>query len=121
MIMGLVLETRLYDIPTNCEKKINLSEQDKESNDLDEKELEKKQLLVGEKKELIDISLMIIARKEVCRMGARFFSRGIDKDGNVSNFAETEQILRLRTPSIFYINILNKIIIKLLFFLLIKR
>lgn len=98
MIMGLVTESRVYDISTNCEKKINFSKSE-ESEVSEEKELEKKQLLDNDKKEVIDISLMIIARKEVCRMGARFFSRGIDKNGNVSNFAETEQILRLRTPS----------------------
>ena len=100
MIMGLVTESRVYDIPTNCEIKTEISSNLKnDSTNFEEKELERKQLLVNDKKEMIDISLMIIARKEVCRMGARFFSRGIDKNGNVSNFAETEQIFRLRTPS----------------------
>jgi hypothetical protein len=94
--MGLVQETRLYDISTNCEKKENSTEND--SNSPEEKELEKKELLSTKPKENVDMSLMIIARKEVCRLGARFFSRGIDKDGNVSNFAETEQILRIRQP-----------------------
>ena len=94
MIMGLVSETRLYDIVTNREK----GSPGTAKEPLEEKELEKKQLLEGTDKEKIDVSLMIIARKEVCRLGARFYSRGIDKEGNVSNFVETEQILRLRRP-----------------------
>lgn len=88
--MGLVQETRIYDLPTISEKKANVSGAPTE------REPEKKELLGAQKKELIDVSLMIIARKEVCRLGARFYSRGIDEDGNVSNFVETEQILRLR-------------------------
>lgn len=87
--MGLVRETRLYDIATNCDKKENSEGEDP---------LEKRQLLGQAEKEKVDMSLLIIARKEVCRLGARFYSRGIDKEGNVSNFVETEQILRLRRP-----------------------
>lgn len=90
MIMGLVRETRVYDLPTISEKKENAP------GGVGEQEPEKKELLGAQKKELIDVSLMIIARKEVCRLGARFYSRGIDEEGNVSNFVETEQILRLR-------------------------
>ncbi|KAF8943186.1 hypothetical protein BGZ47_005712 [Haplosporangium gracile] len=35
----------------------------------------------------------IISRRSRHRAGTRYFSRGIDADGNVSNFNETEQIL----------------------------
>jgi hypothetical protein len=35
----------------------------------------------------------MIARRSVMRSGTRYFSRGIDLNGNVSNFAETEQII----------------------------
>ena len=33
---------------------------------------------------------MLISRKSVYRLGSRFFSRGADTLGNVSNFVETE-------------------------------
>lgn len=81
VIMGLVKEERLESLTTN----INI--------DSDSHSKDKKELL---KKESIDMSFMIIARKEVYRLGTRFFSRGIDALGHVSNFAETEQILRIR-------------------------
>ena len=35
----------------------------------------------------------IISRRSRHRAGTRYFSRGVDADGNVSNFNETEQIL----------------------------
>lgn len=37
----------------------------------------------------------IISRKQVERLGTRFYSRGIDADGFVSNFVETETILEI--------------------------
>ncbi|KAI3634939.1 hypothetical protein MIR68_007320 [Amoeboaphelidium protococcarum] len=39
------------------------------------------------------VNLTLLSRRGVSRMGTRYFSRGIDQDGNVSNFVETEQIL----------------------------
>lgn len=39
--------------------------------------------------------MTFISRKGVSRLGTRFFSRGADSNGNVSNFVETEQILVL--------------------------
>ena len=36
---------------------------------------------------------LLISRKDVRRLGRRFLSRGIDLEGNVANFTETEQIL----------------------------
>lgn len=35
----------------------------------------------------------IISRRSIYRAGTRWFRRGIDKDGNVANFVETEQIV----------------------------
>lgn len=35
----------------------------------------------------------MIARRSRFRAGTRYFSRGIDQHGNVSNFNETEQII----------------------------
>ena len=39
------------------------------------------------------ISFILISRRDKTRAGMRFISRGSDSQGNVSNFAETEQIL----------------------------
>lgn len=39
------------------------------------------------------ICFIIISRRDKSRAGMRFISRGADDSGNVSNFAETEQIL----------------------------
>lgn len=39
------------------------------------------------------LSFVIISRRDKSRAGMRFISRGADPAGNVSNFAETEQIL----------------------------
>ncbi|RWS27752.1 Phosphatidylinositide phosphatase SAC1-like protein, partial [Leptotrombidium deliense] len=38
-------------------------------------------------------SFTIISRRSATRAGTRMFSRGIDNEGNVSNFVETEQII----------------------------
>ncbi|KAI9317191.1 SacI homology domain-containing protein [Dichotomocladium elegans] len=38
-------------------------------------------------------SFALVTRRSRFRAGTRFFSRGIDKDGHVSNFVETEQII----------------------------
>ena len=35
----------------------------------------------------------LFSRKEIKRSGVRFLVRGIDKNGNVANFAETEQVI----------------------------
>lgn len=41
---------------------------------------------------------VLITRRSRLRGGTRYFSRGLDADGNVSNFNETEQILLLDPP-----------------------
>jgi phosphatidylinositol 4-phosphatase len=41
------------------------------------------------------LTLVLITRRSRHRAGTRYFSRGIDEQGNVSNFNETEQIIVL--------------------------
>lgn len=41
------------------------------------------------------LTIVLITRRSRHRAGTRYFSRGIDEDGNVSNFNETEQIIVL--------------------------
>jgi phosphatidylinositol 4-phosphatase len=41
------------------------------------------------------LTLVLITRRSRYRAGTRYFSRGIDEDGHVSNFNETEQIIIL--------------------------
>lgn len=41
------------------------------------------------------LTIVLITRRSRHRAGTRYFSRGIDEDGHVSNFNETEQILLL--------------------------
>ena len=38
------------------------------------------------------LDFAIISKKDVRKLGRRFLSRGLDQDGNVSNFVETEQL-----------------------------
>ncbi|PVU93307.1 hypothetical protein BB561_003356 [Smittium simulii] len=40
-----------------------------------------------------ELTVTLITRRSKNNQGARFFCRGVDKDGNVANYAETEQIL----------------------------
>ena len=42
-----------------------------------------------------DMTLLLISRRGVTRQGMRFTVRGADAEGNVANFAETEQILTM--------------------------
>jgi len=41
----------------------------------------------------------LISRRNRFRAGTRYFSRGIDQNGNVSNFNETEQLILLDNDS----------------------
>merc|ERR1712080_514245 len=40
-------------------------------------------------------NVFLISRRCYKNLGVRFFNRGTDKEGNASNFVETEQILKL--------------------------
>jgi len=43
----------------------------------------------------LECEFTVICRKQVNRLGARYYSRGIDDKGNVSNFVESEQIVSI--------------------------
>lgn len=45
-----------------------------------------------------DLLFGLVARRSRHRAGTRYFSRGIDKDGQVSNFNETEQFIVIDPP-----------------------
>lgn len=45
------------------------------------------------------LTIALITRRSRHRAGTRYFSRGIDEQGNVSNFNETEQIILLNETS----------------------
>ncbi|KAL6764565.1 phosphoinositide phosphatase [Haematococcus lacustris] len=47
----------------------------------------------------VTASLTLIARRSTARSGVRQWRRGADAEGNVANFAETEQILAIEGPS----------------------
>jgi hypothetical protein len=44
------------------------------------------------------MQLALVSRRSRFRAGTRFFRRGIDHEGNVANFNETEQILLVEEP-----------------------
>lgn len=45
------------------------------------------------------IRLCLLSRRSRYRAGTRYFRRGIDREGHVANFVETEQVLLLDSPS----------------------
>lgn len=45
------------------------------------------------------MQLCLISRRSRFRAGTRYFRRGIDHDGHVANFNETEQIVLLEGPT----------------------
>ncbi|KAL3427441.1 hypothetical protein PVAG01_00950 [Phlyctema vagabunda] len=46
------------------------------------------------------LTIALITRRSRHRAGTRYFSRGIDEEGNVSNFNETEQVIVLNDSSV---------------------
>ncbi len=46
-----------------------------------------------------EVQFTLISRKEKYRVGMRFLSRGVDIDGNVSNFVETEHIVGVKSDN----------------------
>lgn len=44
--------------------------------------------------ELVPVELLVVSRRSRDRAGLRFQRRGIDDEGNVANFVETEMIIR---------------------------
>ncbi|GAA89592.1 SacI domain and endonuclease/exonuclease/phosphatase family protein [Aspergillus luchuensis IFO 4308] len=59
------------------------------------------QLLPGTRKTHLPSSLTIISRQSSRRAGTRFNARGIDDDGHVANFVETETILWIPPDIVF--------------------
>lgn len=57
------------------------------------------QLDIGDSESRAD-RLLLLSRRAVLRQGFRFIVRGADNDGNVANYAETEQILQWRSGAI---------------------
>jgi len=47
-------------------------------------------------------TLALVSRRSRCRAGTRYKRRGIDEEGNVANYVETEQILSLRQHQISF-------------------
>ncbi|ODV76918.1 uncharacterized protein CANTADRAFT_24175 [Suhomyces tanzawaensis NRRL Y-17324] len=47
------------------------------------------------------LDFALLTRRSVSRAGTRYFRRGIDEDGNVANFNETEQIFTTKDQQIF--------------------
>ena len=43
------------------------------------------------------IQLCLVSRRSRYRAGTRYFRRGVDREGHVANFVETEQILIVET------------------------
>ena len=54
------------------------------------------------KVKLRTVDLTLVSRRSRFRSGVRFFSRGVDSEGHVSNFVETEQVLALYYSMIFF-------------------
>ena len=59
--------------------------------------------------------LALISRRSRFRAGTRYFRRGIDREGHVANFNETEQILLLEGNSTLEPNPLDNYAAKLSF------
>lgn len=51
----------------------------------------------------------IMSRRSVLRSGTRLFRRGIDRDGNVANFVETEQIVEYQDVNTSFVQIRGSI------------
>ena len=46
-----------------------------------------------------DVQLILISRRSRYRAGVRMHCRGIDQDGNVANYVETEQVMGKNLPN----------------------
>lgn len=47
----------------------------------------------------------IVSRRSVHKAGTRFYSRGINDDGQVANFVETEQIVEYNGQRISFVQV----------------
>ena len=46
-------------------------------------------------------SLTLISRRSIYRNGRRFNTRGVDADGHVANFVESEQIVKKQSGTVY--------------------
>lgn len=53
--------------------------------------------------------LILISRRRYAKAGARYLARGVDNEGNVSNFVETEQLLYVKDLISSYVQIRGSI------------
>ena len=51
----------------------------------------------------------LISRRSIHRAGTRFYRRGVDRDGNVANFVETEQIIEYQDDTASFVQIRGSI------------
>ena len=56
-----------------------------------------------------DVQLVLISRRGWKRVGTRYHSRGIDDNGQVSNFVETEQIVIAGASKTSYVQVRGSI------------
>lgn len=52
-----------------------------------------------------ELEMMLISRRRHAMAGTRYLSRGLDDDGNVANFVETEQLLIFRDQVYSFVQI----------------
>ena len=52
-----------------------------------------------------EIKLTLISRRSVYRAGVRYIKRGVNVDGNVANFVETEQILTVFGHTLAFVQV----------------
>ncbi|XP_044746313.1 phosphatidylinositol-3-phosphatase SAC1-A [Coccinella septempunctata] len=57
----------------------------------------------------LDFTWALISRRGIYRAGTRLFRRGVDRDGNVANFVETEQIIDFRNDRASFVQIRGSI------------
>lgn len=53
------------------------------------------------------LSVTLISRRSVDRAGVRYLRRGVDADGNVANFVETEVIINVFGHNLSYVQVRN--------------
>jgi hypothetical protein len=56
------------------------------------------------------IKYFLISRRSHRKTGTRFYSRGVDDDGNVANFTETEQMIFFKDYAITHLQIRGRFI-----------
>lgn len=54
-----------------------------------------------------EFNYVLLSRKHLKRSGMRFLVRGIDKNGHVANFAETEQIVIYKKPNTDVVDVIS--------------